>query len=271
VLISGLVALALHELRREQDLARTRQEFVSGVSHELRTPLAQIRLFAELLRMGKLRSDEERQRSLEIIDEEAQRLTYLVENVLSFSSSEHASTSIVLRPVDVRDEVVRACDAFTPLARARRNRIRVDAPPGVTAMGDAKAVRQILLNLLDNAVKYGPVGQEVTVSVTRRGERVIISVSDHGPGIPAEERERVWEPYFRLAREAESAAGGSGIGLSIVKELVRAQGGELRVDDADPSNSQMPGLRISFDLRAAMEPAEPLPQNAEPIETGIAV
>lgn len=251
-LITGLVAMAILQLRRQQELAQTRQEFVSGVSHELRTPLAQIRLFAELLRKGHLQSDEERDRSLEIIDEESQRLTYLVENILSFSRSEHASASVAMERLPVREELVRVTDAFTPLARARRNTIEVDARDDLVAIADPRAVRQILLNLLDNAVKYGPIGQTVTIGGKMDNGRVRLWVSDHGPGVPVSERERIWDPYYRLARDADTA-GGSGIGLSIVKELVRLQGGKIWVEDAASRKSGKTGARFVIELQPATE------------------
>ncbi len=228
----GLVAAAVIQLRRQQQLAQLRVDFVSGVSHELRTPLAQIRLFAELLRNGQLRSDQERERSLSIIDEEAQRLTYLVENVLAFARSEHGRNTVAVEPVEMDREVEAAVDAFAPLARVRRAKIRSTIQPGLIARVDPRALRQIVLNLLDNAVKYGPLGQTVTIALEGTTDRVVIAVEDQGPGVPRGDREKIWDPYVRLSRESESAAGGSGIGLSIVRELVRLHGGRAYVADA---------------------------------------
>jgi signal transduction histidine kinase len=232
VLTAGLVAAAIIQLRRQQQLAQLRVDFVSGVSHELRTPLAQIRLFAELLRNGQLRSDAERERSFGIIDEEAQRLTYLVENVLAFARSEHGRNSVIVEPLEMDHEMEAAIDAFAPLARVRRARIHSSIEPDLVSRVDPRALRQIVLNLLDNSVKYGPVGQTVNVSLTSTADKVIIAVEDKGPGVPKSEREKIWDPYVRLSRAAESAAGGSGIGLSIVRELVRLHGGRAWVEDA---------------------------------------
>ncbi len=232
LLTVGLVAAAVIQLRRQQQLAQLRVDFVSGVSHELRTPLAQIRLFAELLRNGQLRSEQERERSFSIIDEEAQRLTYLVENVLAFSRSEHGRNTVVVEPVEMDREMEAAIDAFAPLARVRRAKIRSTVQPGLVARVDPRALRQIVLNLLDNAVKYGPLGQTVTIALEGADDKVQISVEDQGPGVPKADREKVWDPYVRLTRETESAAGGSGIGLSIVRELVRLHFGRAWVDDA---------------------------------------
>ncbi len=232
LLTVGLVAAAVIQLRRQQQLAQLRVDFVSGVSHELRTPLAQIRLFAELLRNGQLRSDQERERSFSIIDEEAQRLTYLVENVLAFARSEHGRNTVIVEPVEMDHEMEAAIDAFAPLARVRRATIRSTIQPGLIARVDPRALRQIVLNLLDNAVKYGPLGQTVTVALEGTDDKVLISVEDKGPGVPKGDREKVWDPYVRLSRETESAAGGSGIGLSIVRELVRLHAGRAWVEDA---------------------------------------
>lgn len=228
----GLMVAALLQLRRQQQLAQLRVDFVSGVSHELRTPLAQIRLFAELLRNGQLRSEQEKERSIGIIDEEAQRLTYLVENVLAFSRSEHGRGTVTAEPVAMDREIEAAVDAFAPLARVRRAKIRSNIERGLIARVDPRALRQIVLNLLDNAVKYGPLGQTVTVSLTGTDRTVMVAVEDRGPGVPRSEREHIWEPYYRLGREHDASVGGSGIGLSIVRELVLLHGGRTWVEDA---------------------------------------
>jgi signal transduction histidine kinase len=243
VIAAGLLTVALLQLRRQQELARLRTEFVSGVSHELRTPLAQIRWFAELLHMGKLRSEEERGRSAGIIDQEARRLTYLVENVLNFSRAEKGTNRISPAPADLDHEITDALELFAPLARARRMTVASALNANAVVSFDRDALRQILLNLLDNAVKYGPAGQTITVSSEVVGDRARISVEDQGPGIPHVDRLRVWEPYVRLNRDVESATGGSGIGLSVVRELVTLHGGRTRAEGG-PSG----GARVVIEL-----------------------
>ncbi len=239
LIAAGLLTVALFNLRRQQELTRLRTEFVSGVSHELRTPLAQIRWFAELLHMGKLRSEEERRRSAAIIDQEARRLTYLVENVLDFSRGEKGTNRIALAPLDLSHEIEDVLELFAPLARARDMKLRGQLEHGLVVSADRDALRQILLNLLDNAVKYGPPGQTITVGGESAGDRVRIYVEDQGPGIPHEDRQRVWEPYVRLGRAAESATGGSGIGLSVVRELVSLHHGRARVEGAPGGGARM--------------------------------
>ncbi|HEY6829517.1 MAG TPA: HAMP domain-containing sensor histidine kinase [Gemmatimonadaceae bacterium] len=227
---AGLLTVALLQLRRQQQLARLRTEFVSGVSHELRTPLAQIRWFAELLHLGKLRTEEERGRSAGIIDQEARRLTYLVENVLNFSRSEKGTNRISPSPADLDHEIQDVIELFAPLARARKMTLATALDAHAVVMLDRDALRQILLNLLDNAAKYGPQGQTIIVGSEIAGDVARIWVEDQGPGIPHEDRRRVWEPYVRLNRSAESATGGSGIGLSVVRELVALHGGRTRAE-----------------------------------------
>jgi signal transduction histidine kinase len=129
-------------------------------------------------------------------------------------------------------EMEGAIDAFAPLARVRRARIETSIERDLVSRVDPRALRQIVLNLLDNAVKYGPVGQTVRVTLAGSADKVIVAVEDKGPGVPKAEREKIWDPYVRLTRAAESAAGGSGIGLSIVRELVRLHGGRAWVEDA---------------------------------------
>ncbi|HJU66210.1 MAG TPA: HAMP domain-containing sensor histidine kinase, partial [Gemmatimonadaceae bacterium] len=227
---TGLVAIALQQLRREYDLARLRSDFISSVSHELRTPLAQVRMFAETLMLGRVRNEEEGRRSLEIIDQEARRLTNLVENVLQFSRAERRLTRLAPEPTDIAAHLRETVEGFAPLAEARHVEVRLELEEGVVASVDRGALRQTLINLLDNAVKYGPNGQTVTIGMSLTGDRVRIWVDDQGPGISGRERDRIWEPFYRLERDASSAIAGSGIGLSVVRELVALHGGSVHVE-----------------------------------------
>ena len=249
---TGLVVAALLVLRREYELARLRANFIANVSHELRTPLAQIRMFAETLLLGRTRSDEERRRSLEIIDQEARRLTHLVGNVLEFSRTERRAHRLSLEPTLLSPKVREVIEAFAPLASARRMQVRAELEEGVVAAVDRNAFCQMLLNLLDNAVKYGPVGQTVTITlsaiVAGTECRARLAVSDQGPGIEAKERERIWEPFYRLERESRSAIAGSGIGLSVVRELLALHGGRGWVEPAAGGGSrfviELPAIRL---------------------------
>lgn len=224
--VAALMLTAIWLFRREQSVMNLRTDFVSQVSHELRTPLTQIRMFAETLLLGRARTDEERRRSLEIIDRESQRLSHLVDNILLFSNGSDPA------PLDRRRQqlapvVVEVCD----LVRATAESVTIDVSVDESAIAviDSDALRQVLLNLLDNAIKFGPAGQTVSVWLERSDNEARISVEDQGPGIPEGERRRVWSPFYRLRREKTSAISGTGIGLSVVQELVDAMGGRCWV------------------------------------------
>ena len=221
-----LLLTAALQLRKERALARMRSDFVASVSHELRTPLTQIRMFAETLLLDRVRSDEERQRSLAVIDQETRRLSNVVENVLQFSRGERGTLSIARHPCDLAEVVRATIDLFAPIAAARDVRVRLVDEGEVPANVDEGAIRQIVLNLLDNAVKYGPAEGEVVVEVSRGR----IAVEDEGPGIPPAQRRRVFGRYYRLRRESERAIAGAGIGLSVVRELVALHGGSVRIE-----------------------------------------
>ena len=251
-LTGALVIVAILQIRREYALARLRADFVSNISHELRTPLAQVRMFAETLLLGRVRSEAEGRRSLEIIDQEARRLTHLVENVLQFSRSERRVTRLSPEPTRLADEVRDTVEAFTPIAQARGVTLACELSSDVHASVDRAALRQALLNLLDNAVKYGPTGQTVRVGLRAAGPFAHVWVEDEGPGIAPRDRERVWLPFFRLERDAGSAVAGSGIGLAVVRDLVTLHGGRVRVEDAPGG-----GARLLLELPADAAPAVP--------------
>jgi signal transduction histidine kinase len=233
-LAAGLLALLIHQMRRQQELIRLRTEFVSGVSHELRTPLAQILLLAELLRNNKIPTDDGRQKSLRIIDQEARRLTFLVESILNFSRLERGSVSPA--PTDIGAEVEEIVTAFEPLAAAKQVRVERALQPNLVASVDRGALRQVLLNLLDNAVRYGPPGQTVSVRTGASNGTWELTVEDEGPGIPVGQRDRVFESYYRMKRDTDAATGGSGIGLAVVRGLVEQHGGTVRVQGTGKDN-----------------------------------
>jgi signal transduction histidine kinase len=234
-----LVLTAAVQLRRERELAQLREEFVAGASHELRTPLAQIRLFTETLRLGRVRTDAERDRSLEIIDQETRRLSHLVENLLYVSRAGRGMLSVSPRDQDVAGNLRDAVEAFGPIAAARRNHLAVDAPDRLEGRVDADAFRQIVLNLIDNAIKYGPEGQTVTVRLARHDARIRLTVDDQGPGVPPAERLRIFERFVRLERDRDANTTGTGLGLALVLELAGLHGGRAWAEDAPGGGTRM--------------------------------
>jgi signal transduction histidine kinase len=252
---AALSFVAVGQLRREGELSRLRADFVANISHELRTPLAQMRLYLETLRLGRFTTDAQRAWSLDNVERETTRLGHLVERVLRFSRGERAAPD-PRQATDVSAELRRIVAEFKPLADARGAKLvaQIDEVPRVALQPDA--LRHIALNLLDNAVKYGPRGQTVQVCCAAgvRGSgatsEVRLEVTDEGPGIPLGDRERVWRPYQRGTQEQTA---GSGIGLSVVHDVVTQHGGRAWVEDA-PSGR---GARIVVTLPALPDEAPP--------------
>jgi signal transduction histidine kinase len=243
-----LAGVALLQIRRGRELARLRTRFVANVSHELRTPLAQISMFSETLLLGRERSTDEGQQFLSIIFREARRLSHLVESVLRFSRAETSSATgeLHLEARDVALEVSDAVRAFTPLAAANGVEIRTELADGSAANVESDALRQVVLNLLDNAVKFGPERQRVTVSVQRTASEVVVAVTDDGPGIPVSERRKVFEPFVQGAGSQSRKKTGAGIGLAVVAELMAAQGGRAWIEDGPDGR----GARVAIALPA---------------------
>ncbi len=171
---------------------------------------------------------------------------HLVENILHFSRAEREMTRLGPEPVDLNHAVQEIIDDWMPLAASADVRLATAFSPDVFAMADRAALRQMVLNLLDNAVKYGRHPQTVTVGTSVVGHRVRLWIDDEGDGIPERERERVWTSFYRLDRHADSAVAGSGIGLYVVRELARLHGGDTWIEDA-PSK----GTRVVIELNAA--------------------
>jgi signal transduction histidine kinase len=248
-LAAALVVAAIFQIRREQELSLLRTDFVSSVSHQLRTPLAQIRMFGETLLLGRVRSEEERQRSLEIIVRESQRLTHQVDNVLLFSRAQR--NDVRLNPVEtpLAPLIREVLESFCPLAEAEECRVESLLDEDLSATVDPASVGQILLNLLENAVKYGPKDQIVDVKLQAGSPgRVRLVVEDEGEGIPEDQREAVFTPYARLDRDRDSGVAGSGIGLAVVRELVRRQGGSVWAE-----NAMSGGARLVVELPTCTE------------------
>jgi len=256
-LTAALAAIAVLQLRREHDLARLRADFTSSVSHELRTPLAQILLFGETLQLGRVRSDDDRRLAAETIVQEARRLMRMVDNVLHFARTAEGRMSLDPAPTDLGALVESIVATIAPLLAAEGGvHVVIDVREPVTAVVDPGAFRQILLNLLDNARKFGPAGQTVRVTVDRSEGQARVMVDDAGPGIAAADRERIWSPYVRLRRVRNAGREGSGIGLAVVRELTELHHGRVHVEDAPAG-----GARFIVELPvAATDSREPLAQ-----------
>lgn len=246
VLTVALTAAAADQIRRELELSRLREDFVSGVSHELRTPLAQIRLFAETIRLGRVRSPEESDRSLSIIENEVRRLEHLVENLLHFSRAERSALRVHPTQTNLTSLLQDIVGEFIPLAARSESTIALELEPDVLADVDSTALRQIVLNLLDNAVKYGTRGQTISVRLSTAGNRARIEVEDQGLGIAAGDRAKIWERFWRGESARGAGIAGTGVGLAIVNDLVTLHHGAASAHG--PRDGTSSGTCVVVDL-----------------------
>jgi signal transduction histidine kinase len=245
-LAAALTIVAVMQLRREAELSGMRANWISSVSHELRTPLAQIRLYLDTVRLGRTTEPSQREWALSKVDRETTRLHHLVENVLRFSQVDK-TVGGVPRPTDVTAETHRIVEEFRPLVTARKIRFDTHLAPVPSLSLRPDSLRHVLLNLLDNAVKYGPDGQTITVSVAATMNDVQLVVADQGPGVPASERDEIWRAFSRGRAGQETT--GNGIGLSIVHDVVTQHGGRAWVESSPTGGAR---FTVSFPLSLAV-------------------
>lgn len=226
--------LVFHDVTELRRLEAVRQDFVANVSHELRTPLSLIRSAAETLLDGAKDDPAARDKFIGIIDRHASRLGLLIEDLLLLSALDTGRIELQVAEVELRAVVDEVADDLAPTAQARRSVIADLVPAGLRVRADAGRLRQILVNLMENALKYGREEGRVEVSASvLNGGWVQVAVRDDGPGIPEEARSRVFERFFRVDKARARAQGGTGLGLAIVKNLVAAHGGDVRVESAE--------------------------------------
>ena len=219
--------LVFHDLTRLKQLERARKEFVANVSHELRTPLSLIKGYVETLLDGAGDNPEVATKFLRTIDRNAERLKWLIEDLLTISELESGRIKLNLQPVAMDAAVGKVLDDFRTRASARNVKL-VQLPSGLSVNADPGRLDQVLANLVDNAIKYGRNEGNVTVEGRVAPEGwVEMRVEDDGPGIPAESLERVFERFYRVDKGRSREQGGTGLGLSIVKHIVQSHGGKV--------------------------------------------
>jgi signal transduction histidine kinase len=224
---------AFRDLTEERRVERLKSEFVSTISHELRTPLAAIYGAALTLQRQDPAVDAQRDRLLEIVASEAERLARIVNDILWVSRVESGTLHVAVEncdPTRLAHAVVSAAQAHVPANLTLTLEADPDLPP---VAADADKVRQILANLIDNSVKYSPDGGRIRVRITSDDACVRFAVIDDGLGIPASERHRIFEKFYRLDPELTRGVGGTGLGLYISRELVRRMNGRIHVDSTE--------------------------------------
>ena len=213
------------------------QRFIADASHELRTPVAVLRGEAEVA-LGKVRDIREYQEALTLIKDEAERLTRIVENLFLLARQPIATPSPVEEPLHL-DEVVAECArAARVLATQKGVRLSISSSlPRVPLQGDDEMLKRMVLNLLDNAVKYTATGGEICIALAVDNESARIIVTDTGVGIPADDQARIFDRFYRVDKTRSRALGGAGLGLSIARLIAEAHGGMISVESVDGRGS----------------------------------
>lgn len=239
--------VVLHDVTRLRRLETMRRDFVANVSHELRTPVSVIRLNAETLRDGALTDPRNGPRFVEALLRNAERLSDLISDLLDISRIESGKYPMHTETVSVGTVARAVVDSVEQLASEKGTALVVDVDDALEAHADAKALDQVLVNLVQNAVKYTPPGSRVEVAADAVGDRVRIEVRDDGTGIGPEHRARIFERFYRVDAGRSKHMGGTGLGLSIVKHLVAQMEGAVGVLENTPHGAifwvELPGAR----------------------------
>lgn len=224
-------AAVFHDVTELRRLEKVRKDFVANVSHELRTPITAIRGYAETLQSGALQDAAVAPKMVEIIHRQSERLSALVEDLLELSRLESRELKLKVEPVSLSVAASRAAEVVRYKAESKRIQLELQVPPELVAQGDERGVEQVLLNLLDNAVKYTPEGGRVMVTgALVESGRCVVHVRDTGVGIEPKHVHRIFERFYRVDKGRSRDMGGTGLGLSIVKHLLSAMGGEVKVE-----------------------------------------
>ncbi len=236
-LVAGIgLAAAWRSFQKQLRLNEMKSNFVSSVSHELRAPIAAVRLLAESLERGKISEPQKQNEYFRFIGQECRRLSALIENVLDFSRIEQGRKQYEFEPTDLNALVEQTVKLMQPYAEERGALLKCEVRSAKCEVElDGRAIQQALVNLIDNAIKHSPKDAIVNVTLetpalNSQPSTLNLSVSDSGPGIPASEHEKIFERFYRLGSELRRETQGVGIGLSIVKHVVEAHGGHVRVE-----------------------------------------
>jgi len=223
------VVIALYDITQQRQVEQVRRDFVANVSHELRTPVASIRAMAETLVDGGSEDPQLTESFLGTIIHESERLTALLEDLLQLSQIESGRRLITPEWVDLVEIIQHVVTRMAALISAKEQQVVLQLPDRLPAYVDRGAIMQIVLNLIDNARKYSPVGGCITIHAQCVDDRIRLKVTDTGIGIPEDEQNRIFERFYRVDKSRTRAEGGTGLGLAIVQHLVELHGGWISV------------------------------------------
>jgi len=239
--------LLWRDVRRDVRMAEMRSQFVSSVSHELKTPLTAIRMFAETLRLGRSKNLKTQAEYLDTIVSESQRLTRLLNNVLDFSKIEQGQRIYRLQPTSLSEIIQASVRAMRYPLSQKGFELNVHIEEGLPDVRvDKDALEQAILNLLNNAMKYSGESHEIDLRLERKDDQALIQVTDRGVGIDSREQKRIFEKFYRVPMLENERIVGTGLGLTLVSHIVKAQGGNIEVESA-------PGKGSTFSIYLPLE------------------
>lgn len=252
MIIGGLV-LTRHIVNKELALARLKSDFVSNVSHELRTPLALIRLYAETLELGRIATPDKKQQYYRIIRKESERLTALINNILDFSRIEAGRKEYEFRNTDIAELVRNTLESYRYQIEQQGFAFEENIDPNLPAVPvDREAIARALVNLVNNALKYSSDEKFLGVKLYRDQSVVKLEVADHGIGITRRDQSKIFEKFYRAGDPLVHNTKGSGLGLSLVRHITQAHGGDIAVESTPGKGSR---FILSLPLASAQQPA----------------
>lgn len=223
--------LVFHDITDLRCLEKVRQDFVANVSHELRTPVASIKGYTETLLEGAMDDRKNAQDFLRIIHSDSERLAKIIDDLLELSRIESGALKMSLKPCRMGSVVRQALSSIKKQAGSRSLGIETSIPENLPdVLADEARLFQVLLNLMDNAVKYNKEGGKIIVSAADKDRFIEVRISDTGVGIPAKDLPRIFERFYRVDKARSRELGGTGLGLAIVKHIVQAHGGDISVE-----------------------------------------
>jgi two-component system phosphate regulon sensor histidine kinase PhoR len=234
---TGGTLLVMHDVTEMRRLETVRRDFVANVSHELRTPVSVVQANAETLLDGALDNPEQAQRFVAAISRNALRLSAILADLLDLSRIEAGRYALELQPIDLVSPARRAMESAEKTALAKEVELTCSIPATVEVVADVTALDHVLINLVENAVKYTPSGGHVELRAVTGSGAIRLEVADDGPGIERRYRDRIFERFFRVDRGRSRQMGGTGLGLSIAKHLAEAMGGTIGVEPGQPKGS----------------------------------
>ena len=227
-MLLGLFTLIQDEKRKKR-MTMLRSDFVSNVTHELKTPLTSINMFAESILLGRVNSEKDLKKYSNVIVKESERLKRMINNILEFSRKENDKLTYHLKECDLLEVVNSTMEEMNYWLEINKFEVILDLQQNIIAKVDPEGIKQVLSNLISNAIKYSDIKKKLIVRLFKKGGKAIIEVEDHGIGIPEEKQKSIFEKFYRINSKKNENISGTGLGLTVSRDIIEAQNGKLLV------------------------------------------